>query len=368
MTISNGWTTPVIQAILSADRGKRIYHRAWHRANAATDGALVCSYCLATLDPQTPRQSVIDYLVPLQLGGPPIDENRVLSCPSCARSKGTKDLVSWKEFASLGTETSRSALLVQRSQVLALAPNHLTDTRPNAPKAVVLRELEKRWANPRFTVYALHGSTRSFIGWTSRNGAKEALGLAAALLRFSCEAVPLSSGKVVLYELPSGLFLDAVWVLIEHHGLVKKLEVEGLEPAPYDPDNWQHHWAVHLEFLSDLCRRRPRKVGNNARSRGTKANAKMRFFAHGTLPSQDQLMDTPVVAPAPRKPKEFSKEPRSIARRERNKANAIQAKLHAYTQARAVLDDFKERVRQGRVDPPTARELDWMEREVLALL
>lgn len=366
MNIPNGWTTRICQAILTADKGKRVFHKPWHRVLASTEGARVCSYCQKNLT-HDPRQSVIDYLVPLQLGGPSVDENRVLACPSCARSKGHKDLVSWKAFSRLGDPNSRQTLLDRRTQVLAFACNHLTDTYLDARKKTVMHALEKRWDNPRFTVYAVHGTT-SFIGWTTRNGAKEALGLAAVLLRFSCKAVPLSTGKVFLYELPSANFLNAVWLLIEHHALVKKLEVDGLDAVPMDAENWQHHWSLHLEHVSDLCRRRARYTGNNSRSRGTQSNAKMRFLAHGTQPGPAHLVEKKPNVRAPRKPREQSSSKNAIGKRERRKLNAVHRKNHAYLEARAVLDNFKERVRQGKLDPPTAQELDLMEREVLALL
>lgn len=368
MAIPNGWTTPVCKAILEADKPKRVYLKFWHRAMATTDGPLLCDYCLAPLDTSTPRQTAIDYLVPLQLGGPAINENRVLSCHSCARAKRHRDLVSWKAFTSKGSEQSRQVLLAQRLEVLAIARNHLTHTRARASRASVLRELENRWAHPRFTVYAHHGSSRSFIGWTTRNGGKEAMTLAAVVLRFSCQAVTVSTGRVVLYELPSEHFLDAIWTLIEHHGLIKKLEVPGLDPAPFDPENWQHHWPVHLETVGDLCRRRPRHTGNNSRSTGTAANAKMRFLAHGVLPNKVHLVKQIQALPAPRKPPTPSTESWAIARREQRKANAARARSQAYLEARAALDDFKERVQLGTVEAPSAQELAWMEREVLALL
>lgn len=365
---SNGWTTRICEAILSADQPKRVQHKTWHRALAHADGERVCDYCQRKIDRATPRNAVIDYLVPLQLGGPAVNENRVLACPSCARSKGHKDLVSWKAFASKGTEQSRQLLLAERSKVLATALNHLTHTRINAPKATVLRELERRWSNPRFTVYAVHGSASSFIGWTKRNGAKEAHGLAAVLLRFQCQAVPVSSGKVVLYELPSDQFLDAVWLLIEHHALVKKLDVDGVEPAPHDLENWQHHWHVHLEHLSDLCLRRVRRQGSNPLKRGSAANARAQFNAHGTLPDPRHLVEVVHPAPAPRKPRVLSEKREAIAKRERRKVDGELARRQAFLEARAVLDHFKARVSRGEVEAPTAQELDWMEREVLDLL
>lgn len=371
MTLSTGWTTPICEAIRLADQPKQIQHRTWHRDLLSIDRVFTCVYCQSPVDASSPKQSVINYLVPTQLGGPLVDENRVLSCFACARGKGHKDLVSWSGFHLIGDASHRQALLHQRLKVLSVAPNHLTQTRPNAPRATVIRELNRRWDNPRFTLYALHGVERSWIGWTARNGAKDALALAAVLLRYSCQAVSLQSGKVTLYELPSDKFLDAVWVLIEHHALVKQLAVDGVDSVPQDPDNWQHYWPLHLEHLSDLQRRRPRLTGNNARTLGTLANAKMLYVHHGIEPCQVMVERMDAVEkprPAPRKPREMSTSKAAIGKRKRRSRNQDSHRLQSFMEARAVLDSFKERVRQGKVIAPSTWELDLMERDVLAIL
>ena len=361
-------TALLCRSILQADDAPRVFHRRWHRNQA--DGALplACAYCQAPLDIRNPGQVWIDYLVPLQLGGPAVDENRVFSCPSCARSKSHKDLVSWRPFHRLGDETARLALLAQRRQVLAIARNHLPSTRANAPLAAVLRELEKRWEHPRFTVYAVHGKHRAYIGWTKRNGADSALGLAAALLRFGCKAVQLSTGNVVLYELDPTTFLDAVWFLIDHHALVQNVPIPSLETVALDPKNWQHTWPQHFEHLSDLRRRRRRLTANNALTPGTRANAKMRFFRHGILPSPAHLVEPEAPTAAPHKPRQPSTAQAAVAKRERYQRLAKKARTEAYLTARASLDTFKESVRQGRATVPSAQDMDAMEREVLALL
>lgn len=51
-------------------------------------------------------------------------------------------------------------------------------------------------------------------------------------------------------------------------------------------------------------------------------------------------------------------------RNKREDLRHYQAK-HAWLEARASLDKFKENVRQGLIQAPTLQELDLMEREVL---
>lgn len=368
MTSENEAAARFSQALLTAAALHKHNHRQWHKALNSLGAAQPCDYCQTMLDVRQPRAAVIDYLVRLEHGGPSVDENRVLSCPSCARLKGHKDLISWKAFSGLGTPESRKTLLEQRLKMLAQSANHLTYARAYAPWKTFLGELEMRWANPRFTVYAHHGQDRSYIGWTNRSGAKEAVALAAVLLRFACEAVPLSTGKLVLFEVPSDRFLDAVWTLIEHHCLVRKLDVDGLQAVPMDPDNWQHHWPVHLSDLLDLRRRRVRTTGNNAWSMGTAANAKMRFYAHDALPQPAHLVDRNAATAAPRKPRKLSESKAAIAKRERYSRKVGLSRRQAFLEGRATLDQFKERISQGLTPAPSAKMLDLMEREVLALL
>jgi len=57
-----------------------------------------------------------------------------------------------------------------------------------------------------------------------------------------------------------------------------------------------------------------------------------------------------------------------VAKRERRQHRAELSARKTFLEARAALDSFKERVRQGLVAPPTPAALEIMEREVLALL
>lgn len=335
--IADALVERITAAILEHDTAPRVFHRRYHRDLDPAQGPLTCAYCLAALPNISLGQPKLTYLVPPNLGGTRDPLNRVFSCPSCARSKGPKDLVAWRKFSKLGTLQSRAALLEQRRQALACSRNHLTPTATNASARKVRAALDSRWQHPRFTLYAVHGETRAFIGWTSRNGTGDAVGLAAVLLRHGRQAVQRAQGNVVLYELAPERFLETIWLLIDHHALVHALPDPLQAPGSWETD-WRHAWPLHLETMLDLQRRRPRAMGAGA---------------------------TPVVpGPAPT----LSTHPRTVASRRRYQGKAEQRRQQRYLEARAALDAFKEDVRQGRLPAPDLETLATLEREVLDLL
>lgn len=335
--VSDPRVDQLIAAIRAHDAQPRIFHRRYHRDLDLASGPLACAYCLAALSTTDDRQARLTYLVPPSLGGTRDPVNRVLSCASCARSKGPKDLVAWRKFSKVGSPQSRAALLKQRRQALACSRNHLTPTHANASPRKVRAALDARWQHPRFTVYAVHEPGRAFMGWTASNGTGDAQGLAAALLRYGCRALQRAQGEVVLYELDPGQFLDAIWFLIDHHALVHALPLDA-DPGTRDVSDWRHAWPVHLETLDDLQRRRPRAMGS------------------GSEP------------PAPAPSRTLSTHPRTVASRRRYQGKAEQRRQQRYLEARAALDAFKEDVRQGRLPAPDLETLATLEREVLDLL
>ena len=367
MIVSDGWTSRVIEAIASADQPARVFHKRWHRARHSEVGGVACAYCSAALDLDTPRAAVLDYLIPLHHGGPETDFNRVIACPSCERAKGNKDLLSWMSWKP-ASDADRAKLLALRLKILAVSANHLTHTRAGAPLSAVRRHLEKRFASPRFCIYVVHGEEVSWIGWTARCGAKEVLGMAAGILRYQFDAIPVGSDLVNLFELPSVFFFDAVWALIDQHAFVRSVGVEGQQAPLMDQENWQHHWQKHFTHVGDLARRRERMTGNNPWTPGTPANAKMRFFRYGVLPDPSALIESELPPTAPSPPRKFSDAPRSVARRAKRDREVEVERRQAFLEARAALDGFKEDVRSGRLEEPTPEEMDLMERGVLAFL
>lgn len=356
----------VIDAIAAADKPSRVFQKRWRRDEQAANGGADCAYCGRTLDLTRPRSAVIDYLIPLHLDGVETDGNRLLACLSCERSKGNKDLVSWKSWTP-ASEDQRSSLLALRLEILPKCGNHLTRTRAGAPLSAVRRHLEKRFKSSRFLIHVAHGEQTSWIGWTTRSGDKETLGFAAGVLRFRFEASPVGSEQVSLFELPSSHLLNAVWTLIEHHAIAKSVSVDQLDTVPLDEGNWQHHWPKLFRHVGDLARRRERMTGNNPWTPGTPANAKMRFFKYGVVPDRSLLIEPELPPTAPSPPRKFSDAPRSVARRAARTMETTQALRQEFLQARATLDRFKEDVQAGLLEAPSAEELELMELEVLRL-
>lgn len=331
MAASDPLTSRVATAIAQADKKLPLHHEPWHRRQLFSKWAGLCCYCNAPLDLDNPRSAVINHLVPLQLGGPPVDENRVLCCKKCSGSKGNRDLVAWSDLKAKASPNRQVELLCLRAAVLVRADNHLTPTRAGAPLVKVIAALDQRHAHPRFRCFAVHGIDHGFIGWTAQGGAEDALSLAATLMRFAHQAEPVSAGKVRLFRLPAAQFLDAVWVLIEHHGMVCPLSVDGVQEAPIDPGNWQHHWPFRSQAVADLRRRRFRGA--------------------------------PVSAP--RKPRELSTRPGSVWQRERERRLAEHKRHFDYLDAKTALDLFKSNIELGELQRPCA--WDMQEREIAVL-
>src|SRR5690606_5569589 len=108
----------VSNAIREADKHFRIFHKSWKRKRSIVEAAPVCTYCLAALDPWNSRGANLDCLIPVSLGGKDIADSLVLSCASCARSKGRRDVIAWEKFEHLGNATHRASLLAKREAVL----------------------------------------------------------------------------------------------------------------------------------------------------------------------------------------------------------------------------------------------------------
>ena len=214
-----------------------------------------CAYCQAEMNADNERSFAVDTLVP-HVHLQHLDTNFVLSCTSCQRRKFFLDVLAWPEFKTRVSDEQQALLLARRLEVLQCAPNHLTPQRAMVPLPRLLEHLNKRWQHPRFQVYAIHLSPLSFIGWTAAGGAKEALGQAAGLLRFAAGATHQPGLDVNLFAVPEEQFLEAVWLLIEHHAWVVPVSVEGVEPVQVDPAEFKGYWPLAWSQLSLLRRRK----------------------------------------------------------------------------------------------------------------
>lgn len=327
MTPSAPSPDALVEQILRADRYRQSPRKGWHRLKLSRDTSLLCTYCGRAFDPCDTSLAVLSHLVPVELGGPSIDVNRVPSCRSCSKLKGTGDVLSMVPALSPDTV---SAVSIPRLEILKLSANHLTNTRAYAPLEQVLDCLVQRWQHPRFRVYAGHSGETSWLAWTPRCGDPASLSMAMGLLRHGYGAQLQVHGTVSLLSMETPLFLDAVWELIELHALVQRVDVAGFD-APSLTDDWRTHWSVHLDKLANLRRRR------NAMTE----RAPFQRVASGR--------------------------PDALRKRVQRDAHKRVGALENWRLARIELDDFKGRVAAGQAQNPSSIEWLEMEREVLDL-
>lgn len=254
MLVASPFTDAVLLAIAKADRYQFQPFKAWQLRSRISDDAHLCPYCKVPLATLNARQVVLNFIVPLSLGGPEIPDNLLSTCRACGFRKKSVDLVSLPAFAAL-PDIERSPLLSRRSEILLQSRNHLTPHFPNSKRELVGRHLENRFTFPRFRAFAIQSSTCSWIGWSDKSGALEARDAAAVLLRYSAQALPVSAPPISLFQMGNAAFLDVVWSLIERNGLIEQLDVPDLSAADLDPSDWRNCWPRTFTNLTDLTRR-----------------------------------------------------------------------------------------------------------------
>lgn len=341
----------------------------WLRSFKQGEPEKSCVFCLADLS-EPEATAFNSLLVPPFLGGTVIDPNRIRTCRSCARLRDNHDVLGWRRFHQLGTPDSRARVLALREEVLTASANHLTQTRANAPKRLVLDALRKRWSHPRIKVYAFHGTDGAFIGWTPRCGGRAALGEIAGILRFGFQSLPTPDHRLTLFQVPPNRFFDAVWALIGHGALVEPIRLDGYPTPLMDRENWKAWWSITFTDPLDLARRRPRKTGNSSRVPGTLAHsakvARAKLKAAG-IKEMPELVSTQSMIQAPRKPRPLSQSSSAICHRKRYREEVKLQRERQWLAARDALHDFKQRVRDGRVQRPTIEEEIAMEHQVMNL-
>lgn len=250
--------SPITDAILSSITQADLYRfqpfKAWQLRSRIKDQAHLCPYCKVHLAALNARQVILNFIVPLSLGGPETPDNLLSTCRACGFRKKSVDLVSLPAFAAL-PDTERSPLLSRRSEILLQSRNHLTPHFPNSKRELVARHLENRFTFPRFRAFAAQSSTCSWIGWSDKSGALEARDAAAVLLRFSAQALPVYAPPISLFQVDNSAFLDGVWSLIERNGLIEQLNIPGLPAPDLDASDWRNCWPRTFANLTDLTRR-----------------------------------------------------------------------------------------------------------------
>ncbi|MCO7473057.1 HNH endonuclease [Stenotrophomonas maltophilia] len=311
--------SPFLDAIRQAENATE--HRAtdWQRRAALAAFENSCAFCAGPLPLASAASWSMVALVPAQLGGPNATENWVPACRPCASRKGLRDLMSWTEWQAATPPHRVSALLRRRQAALLYAHNHLTPLSPHAKRARVLGHLAARFTKPRFRIHAWSGDYEgeriALVGWSTRAGDPLALGEALLTLRFADGGEVVSEGQVTLIRLSVDGYLDAVWRLIESHGIVEEMSVAGGDPVC--PEDWRECWR---NLFQDPA-----------------SNHLRRF--HGGKQA------------LPHAPRALVTTPSEVARRTRRKAadreeREATAEL-AYTQARARLARYRDRVRRG---------------------
>ena len=241
------------QAVCEAYDDRPATRNEWWRHRLVYDkGKARCCYCGRAIQrgkAGTQGRGCMDHLVPVFHGGPQRTENLVPACWSCNLQKRSTDLLLWEppyiEPAAL------AALNERRLEMLAWSENHLLRN-PNLgkKKATVVRHLSDRWQHPRFMVWASLTEEAGFISLTGPN--KLPADLLPMLLQLGARQV-----RYQIFQLPPTRFHDALWTLIDHNALVRRVDLPDFpDPTPDAPGNAQ--WSVTFSSVLDVRRRRPK--------------------------------------------------------------------------------------------------------------
>lgn len=206
---------------------------------------------------------VVAQIVPVELGGPDDFSNCFLCCERCNRRRGTSDLLSLGEPFCSATAAqplpphgralgfSPTHLMQRRLELLARSANHWTPHTRNSMKSTVLKHLARRWAEPRFRVFAHRGSDLALVGFGLRSGDSQSLGAARVLTKFQGASAALMDDDVSIYQVDPGRFLRLIWSIIELNALVVSVRVPGKD-ALAPSSEWQQFWPDHVRSVAAL--------------------------------------------------------------------------------------------------------------------
>ncbi|MEA9920784.1 hypothetical protein ABQZ99_013670 [Xanthomonas hortorum pv. vitians] len=316
--------TPFLDAIARADAPLEGKANGWQRKASLAEFGNACAFCTAPLDLSSPKSWTAAALVPAQLGGPSgVVENWVPSCRSCTSRKGLRDVVSWSDWQASAAPDRVALLLERRRAALLYAENHLTPLSRHATRERVVAHLAGRFQSPRFRVHAwsgvIDGARVCLVGWSTRAGDPLALGESLLALRFRDGGEVLVEGQTTLIRVPAEGFLDAVWRLIEAHGIVVPMDVLG--DVPVDPGDWRECWR-HRVMDPVSNHKRVSMIGGDA---------------------------------LPHSPRVLSTKPESIRRlaqlQASRRADRLEGLEHRYREALARKNKYLERVKRGLEAP-----------------
>lgn len=215
-----------------------------------------CPSCGTLFDSLRPSQRYITNLVPVSSGGPATTANAVMMCASCAKKRGQCDITDPSFTSRLGGPLPQ-ALLTRRLQLLTGGANHLTRCWPMAPVESVRAELEKRYAHPRFRVYAHASYNGCFVGYRMRVSEPQAYAGASAMLRLTAQATVEEENGCVFFRVPQAKMMDALWAMIDTNGLVVAVHLSETPCtwAHVSDLDWRSCWTEIYERFGDNRRR-----------------------------------------------------------------------------------------------------------------
>lgn len=220
-----------------------------------------CPICASDFSQQS--SIVVAQIVPVELGGPDDFSNCFLCCERCNRRRGTSDLLSMGDaFCSPAAAPplpshgralgfSSTDLGQRRAELLARSANHWTPHTRNSMKSTVLKHLAKRWAEPRFRVFAHHSSDLALIGFARRSGDAESLGVAKVLTKFQGASAALLDDDVSVYQVDPRRFLSLIWSLIDLNALIVSVRLPGKDAHALGSE-WQDFWPDHVRSVAAL--------------------------------------------------------------------------------------------------------------------
>lgn len=220
-----------------------------------------CPICACDFSQQS--SIVVAQIVPVELGGPDDFSNCFLCCERCSRKRGTSDLLSLggafcsppiaPPLPSHGRALGFSPedLVQRRAELLARSANHWTPHTRNSMKSTVLKQLAKRWAEPRFRVFAHHSSDLALIGFGARSGDAQSLGAARVLTKFQSARLVRREEAVSVYQINREHFLPLIWSLIDLNALIVSVRLPGKDAHALGSE-WQDFWPDHVRSVAAL--------------------------------------------------------------------------------------------------------------------
>lgn len=218
-----------------------------------------CSYCgtpISRSPDSTHRKWRVDFLIPIHLGGSDHPKNLVLCCAPCLLEKNGRDWIDW----GVGpTQEGRVRLANMRIASLEESLNHVIPLSVGKGKSArknALAYIFKRWAHPRFKLYATVTETD---GWFAIKAINDSIRVPLKTRLFIKRVMTNHSGFRIeqngwrIYQVPLSGFHEVAFHLIERNALLAEAGVSfnlyWLEPEHY------RRWFIHLkwyEWIQDV--------------------------------------------------------------------------------------------------------------------